>query len=298
MRVGFGLPVSGSWATPSLLAEVAVEAERLGYDSLWTFQRLLAGDAAAVYESVLDPVVALTFAAARTSRIRLGVAVINAPFVSPVVLAKQVATLDVLSGGRVDLGLGAGWSPDEFTATGASPERRGARIREYVAVLRALWSGPAAFDGEFYTVPPSRMEPRPVQRPGVPILLGGAVPAAIRRAGEIGDGWVSRSATDLSDISSDVALVREGAASSGRASPRIVCRGVLKVTDRELDADGRAPLSGTYEQIREGAAWLDTQGVTEVFYDLNWDSLITLEPAAARDRALEILHNLAPVGLG
>jgi probable F420-dependent oxidoreductase len=298
MRVGFGLPVSGSWATPSLLAEVAVEAEGLGYDSLWTFQRLLASDAAAVYESVLDPIVALTFAAARTSRIRLGVAVVNLPFVSPVVLAKQVATLDVLSDGRVDLGLGAGWSRDEFTATGASSERRAARTREYVAVLRALWSGQASFDGEFYTVPPSRMEPRPVQRPGVPILLGGAVPAAIRRAGEIADGWVSRSATNLSDISSDIALVREGAESSGRASPRIVCRGVLKVTDLELDADGRAPLSGTYEQIREGAAWLGTQGVTEVFYDLNWDPLITLEPAAARDRALKILHNLAPVGLG
>jgi alkanesulfonate monooxygenase SsuD/methylene tetrahydromethanopterin reductase-like flavin-dependent oxidoreductase (luciferase family) len=132
----------------------------------------------------------------------------------------------------------------------------------------------------------------------VPILLGGAVPAAIRRAGEIGDGWVSRSATDLSNISSDIALVRQGAESSGRASPRIVCRGVLKLTDLELDADGRPPLSGTYEQIREGAAWLSTQGVTEVFYDLNWDPLITLEPPAARDRALDILHNLAPVGLG
>ncbi|WP_327005776.1 TIGR03619 family F420-dependent LLM class oxidoreductase [Dactylosporangium sp. NBC_01737] len=301
MRVGFGLPVSGSWATPELLVEFAGEAERLDYDSLWTFQRLLVGADQAldpVYRSVLDPLVALTFAAARTSRIRLGVAVVNLPFVSPVVLAKQVSTLDVLSGGRVDLGLGVGWSPVEYAATGAVAERRAARTREYVAVLRALWSGGASFDGEFYTVPPSRMEPRPVQRPGVPILLGGAVPAAIRRAGEIGDGWVSRSATNLSDIASDVALVRQGAESSGRASPRVVCRGVLKLTELELDADGRPPLSGTYEQIREGTAWLATQGVTEVFYDLNWDSLITLEPEAARDRALEILHNLAPVGLG
>ncbi|MET7425811.1 LLM class flavin-dependent oxidoreductase [Dactylosporangium sp. NPDC005555] len=296
MRIGFGLPVSGPWATPELLAEVAVEAERLGYDSLWTFQRLLAADAP-VYRSVLDPIVALTFAAARTSRIRLGVAVINLPFVSPVVLAKQVATLDVLSGGRVDLGLGAGWSPDEFAATGAPMRRRAARTREYVAVLRALWSGSTSFDGEFYTVPPGRMEPRPVQDAGVPILLGGAVPAAVRRAGEIADGWVSRSATDLSDISSDVALVRAGAASSGRASPRVVCRGVLKLTDLELDTEGRPPLSGTYEQIREGTAWLGTQGVTEVFYDLNWDPLSTLPPEAARERALEILHNLAPVGL-
>jgi probable F420-dependent oxidoreductase len=298
MRVGFGLPVSGSWATPEILAEVAVEAERLGYDSLWTFQRLLVGadqELDPVYRSVLDPLVALAFTAARTSRIRLGVAVVNLPFVSPALLAKQVSTLDVLSGGRVDLGLGVGWSPVEFAATGASSERRAARTREYVAVLRALWSGSTGgFDGEFYTVPPSRMEPRPVQRPGVPILLGGAVPAAIRRAGEIGDGWVSRSATDLSNISADIALVRQGAESSGRASPKIVCRGVLKLTELELDAAGRPPLSGTYEQIREGTAWLGTQGVTEVFYDLNWDPLITLDPAAARDRAMEILRNLAP----
>ncbi len=297
MRVGFGLPVSGSWAAPDILAEVAAEAERLGYDSLWTFQRLLSADAP-VYRSVLDPLVALAFTAARTSRIRLGVAVINLPFVSPVVLAKQVSTLDVLSGGRVDLGLGGGWSPDEFTATGASSAHRARRTREYVAVLRALWSGEASFDGEFYTVPPSRMEPRPVQRPGVPILLGGAVPAAIRRAGEIGDGWVSRSATDLSGIAADIALVRQGAESSGRPEPRIVCRGVLKLTGAELPAAGRPPLAGSFEQIREGTAWLATQGVTEVFYDLNWDPLAGLEPAAARDRALEVLHDLAPVGLG
>ena len=152
MRVGFGLPVSGSWATPQLLAEVAVEAERLGYDSLWTFQRLLAGadqELDPVYRSVLDPLVALAFTAARTSRIRLGVAVVNLPFVSPVVLAKQVSTLDVLSGGRVDLGLGVGWSPVAAYSTGAVAERRVARTREYVAVLRALWAdGVSAFDGE------------------------------------------------------------------------------------------------------------------------------------------------------
>src|SRR3954451_23358698 len=145
MRVGFGLPVSGSWATPELLAEVAVEAERLGYDSVWTFQRLLVGDGQEldpVYRSVLDPLVAPTLAAARPSRIRLGVAATTLPFVSPVVLAKQVSTLDVLSGGRVNLGLGAGWSPVEFAATGADSQRRAARTREYVAVLRALWAAP------------------------------------------------------------------------------------------------------------------------------------------------------------
>src|SRR4051794_8855412 len=198
MRVGFGLPVSGTWATPGPLGRVAAEAERLGYDSLWTFQRLLVADGQTVdpvYRSVLDPLVALGFAAACTETVRLGVAVVNLPFVSPAYLAKQVASLDVLSGGRGDLGLGTGWSEAEFAATGASGERRAARTREFVAVLRTLWRDEVSeFDGEFYTLPRGRMEPKPVRAAGVPILLGGSVPAALSRAGEIADGWVSRSA--------------------------------------------------------------------------------------------------------
>ena len=130
MRIGFGAPVAGAWATPSYLASFAEQAEDAGYASLWTFQRLLVPEGSGmepVYRSVLDPMVALGFAAGRTSRIRLGVAVVNLPFVSPAYLAKQATTVDVLSGGRLDLGLGLGWMPEEFTATGASAARRGAR---------------------------------------------------------------------------------------------------------------------------------------------------------------------------
>src|SRR5438105_12145975 len=197
MLIGFGAPVAGAWATPRYLAAFAGRAEEAGYASLWAFQRLLVPEGSGmepVYRSVLDPMVALGFAAARTSRIRLGVAVVNLPFVSPAYLAKQAATLDVLSAGRLDLGLGTGWSPVEFAATGASGERRGARAEEYVKVLRALWSGGVAeYRGEFYTIPPSRQDPPPVQRNGPQILLGGSVPAALRRAGRLADGWISRS---------------------------------------------------------------------------------------------------------
>ena len=143
MQIGFGAPVAGAWATPSYLGSFAARAEALGYASLWSFQRLLVPEGSGlepVYRSVLDPVVALGYVAARTSRIRLGVATICLPFVSPVVLAKQATTVDVLSGGRLDLGLGIGWMPEEFTATGASTARRGARTEEYLAVLRTLWA--------------------------------------------------------------------------------------------------------------------------------------------------------------
>jgi alkanesulfonate monooxygenase SsuD/methylene tetrahydromethanopterin reductase-like flavin-dependent oxidoreductase (luciferase family) len=143
MRIGLGAPISGGWATPENLVRVAAEAEELGYASLWTLQRLLVGtdqDLPPVYRSVLDPVAALAYAAARTSRIRLGIGVINLPFVPPAYLAKQAATLDLLSGGRLDLGLGVGWSPAEFTASGASTARRGPRTVEYLQVLRTLWA--------------------------------------------------------------------------------------------------------------------------------------------------------------
>lgn len=300
MRIGFGLPVSGAWAHPGNVTHFATLAEQLGYDSLWTFQRLLVGADQTldpVYRSVLDPLVSLAFAAANTSRIRLGVALVNLPFVSPTYLAKQAATLDVLSGGRLDLGLGAGWSPVEFTATGASTERRGARITEYVAVLHALWAeGTARYDGEFYTVPPSRMDPKPVQRPGPPVLLGGSAPAALSRAGRIAAGWISRSAHDLSRIGEDVAVVRAAAHRAGRdpQAVRIVVRGVLRIGQY---GSTRPVLGGSYDEIRADLDWLGTQGVSEVFLDLNWDPLVgspDVDPAEATARAEEIVRALAP----
>ena len=309
MDIGIGAPVSGAWAGPRQLARIGGLAEELGYASLWTFQRLLApadGGGDVVYRSVLDPLISLGYVAARTERVRLGVAVVNLPFVSPTYLAKQGSTLDVLSNGRFDLGLGLGWSPLEFTASGATTERRAARAAEYVAALRALWTpgeGPVRFEGEFYTIPASRMEPKPVQPGGPPILLGGAVPAALERAGRLADGWMSRSGTVLASIARDVAVVRGAAERAGRDPDklRIVTRGVVRYDPTgagTLDAEGRRiRLSGSAEQIREDAAWLAEQGVTDLFYDLNWDPRIgdpTVEAAAAVERAEEIIHALAP----
>src|SRR6266567_3519515 len=232
MQIGFGAPVSGAWATPENLASFAARAEQAGYATLWSFQRLIvpAGSGLEpVYRSVLDPYAALTYAAAVTSRIRLGTAVVNLPFVSPAYLAKQAASLDVLSGGRHDLGLGIGWMPEEFTATGADMARRGARTAEYIAVLRNLWTQEVSeFSGEFYRV-----------------------------------------------------LVRAGAPVQAR------------------DGGGRLLLSGSADQIRDDTAWLFERGVTELFYDLNWDPHVgapDADPASAAARAGELLDALAPAG--
>jgi probable F420-dependent oxidoreductase len=304
MRVGFGLPVSGAWATPQRISRFATLAEHAGYASLWTFQRLLVPEGSGmepVYHSVLDPMAALAYAAAVTARVRLGVAVINAPFVSPGYLAKQAATVDVLSSGRLDLGLGLGWMPEEFTMTGAPMQRRGARTAEYVQVLRTLWGKqPTEFEGEFYTVPRGSALPGPVQPGGPPILLGGSAEVALRRVGRIADGWVTSSRADLSAIADSIAIVRNAAHEAGRdpSAIRIICRGVVRAGEIAADAQGRRRLlSGSIAQVRDDVAWLAERGVTEVFYDLNWDPLIgtpEADPAAAADRAASLLDALAP----
>jgi probable F420-dependent oxidoreductase len=304
MRIGFGAPVAGAWATPANLASFAERAEEAGYASLWTFQRLLVPEGSGmdpVYRSVLDPMVALGYAAARTSRIRLGVAVLNLPFVSPAYLAKQATTVDVLSGGRLDLGLGIGWMPEEFAITGASTARRGARTEEFLAVLRTLWDdGVSSFDGEFYTIPAGRQDPRPVQRPGPPVLLGGMSRPAMERAGRLADGWITSSRADLSAIGPAAAVIREAASAAGRdpEAVRIICRGVVLAGAEAKGPDGgRRLLSGSFAQIREDAEWLGSQGVTEVFYDLNWDPQVgspSVTPESAAERADEILGELAP----
>jgi probable F420-dependent oxidoreductase len=305
MKIGFGAPVSGAWATPDNLASFAARAEAAGYASIWTFQRLIVPEGSAmepVYHSVLDPMVTLGFAAAVTSRIRLGVAVVNHPYLSPAYLAKLAATVDVLSGGRLDLGLGLGWMPEEFAAAGASMARRGARTAEYIEVMRRLWAGGVAeFSGEFYSLPAGRMAPVPVQRPGPPVLLGGTVPRALERAGRLADGWVTSSRTDLSRIGDGIAAVRAAAEQAGRdpAAIRVICRGVVRAGKPLTvpEGGGRVLLSGSFDDIRGDTQWLAEQGVTEVFYDLNWDPLVgapDADPAGAAARAADILAGLAP----
>ena len=275
MKLGFGLPLSGAWATPETMRYVATRAEELGYDSLWTFQRLLHPvdeEWGPAYHAVLDPTTALAYVAAVTSRIRLGLAIVNVPYYSPIVLSKALTTLDIVSHGRLDVGLGLGWSPLEFAAVGVSQGRRGARGEEFVHALEAIWTQPEVeFHGEFYDVPRSRVQPKPVQQPHPPLLLGGTAEVALRRAGRISEGWISSSRTDLSMIGAAIDVVRSAALEAGRDADtlRFVVRGVVHLTpDPQAD---RKPLSGSAGQIRDDLAQLAGVGVTEVFLDLNYD---------------------------
>lgn len=308
MQLGFSVPLAGSWATPDRQVELARRAEDLGYASLWTFQRLLypadPERAAqperwpAVYRSVHDPLVTLAYLAAHTSRIRLGVAVLNMPWFSPVLLAKQTTTLDTVSGGRLDLGLGLGWAEEEYAATGAPRGRRGARAEEFVAGLTACWTQEVVtLRTELHDLRGVHVDPKPVQRPHPPLLLGGTVDAALRRAGRIADGWISSSGQDLSSIGSAIAVVEEAARDAGRDPARLrhVSRGVVRV--RPAGAERRRPLTGSYDEIRADLASLAEQGVTETFLDLNFDPEIAsteADPDESVRRAHEVLAELAP----
>jgi probable F420-dependent oxidoreductase len=297
MDLGFALPVSGSWATPANVSALAQEADSRGLRTLWTFQRVLfptSFDLPAVYRSVLDPVVVLGFAAAVTQRIRLGTAVVNGPFYAPAVLAKQLASLDVLSGGRLDAGIGLGWSPDEYAAAGVPMEQRGRRFDEWLDALHAvLTEDPVSFEGEHYAVPRSHVAPAPVQAPRPPLLLGGSAPAALRRAGTRGDGWISSSRATLDDIRDGGRLVREAAVAAGKAAEdvRVVVRGVTVLRDRPVDGD-RPLLTGSVEQLREDLDVYAAAGVDEVFLDLNFDSEAVGNPAADPEAAMALARTV------
>jgi probable F420-dependent oxidoreductase len=301
MQIGFAAPVSGTWATPDNLRRVALRAEELGYHSLWTFQRLLSpvdGSWGEPYRSVLDPVAALGYLACLTSRIRIGVAVLNLPFASPAFYAKQLSTLDVLSGGRLDIGIGNGWAELEFAASGVEPRRQAVRAEEFLDVFIALLTQEqVTHHGEFYQVPAAIMEPKPVQRPYPPILLGGSAPAALRRAGRRAAGWVSSSRADLDSISAAVATMRAAAQQAGRDPDelRAVCRGAVKLRP----AGERSYLTGTVAQISEDIARLEATGVTEFFVDLNFDPRVGspgADPAASMELAEEALEGFASLG--
>jgi probable F420-dependent oxidoreductase len=304
MLIGFGAPVSGSWATPDNQIEIARRAEQLGYASLWTFSRLIFSDwpeelrLAPPYRSVHDPIVVAAFLAGVTERVRLGLAVVNAPFYPPVALAKALNSLDIVSKGRLDAGLGIGWSPDEYEATGTDMTKRGARMSEYLACLDEIWTGdPAEFSGEFYKVPRGWVDPKPIQRPHPPVLLGGTAEPALRRAGALAEGWISSSRVGMDTLPQAIEQVRAGAADAGRdpAAARIVIRGVARLRDEPDAAAG--PLTGPVDTIRAGLDYYAELGATEVFLDLNFDELIgtpDADPARSMDMAHRMLEAFAP----
>jgi probable F420-dependent oxidoreductase len=197
------LPTASPMASAGLLDAVAEEAEARHISTIWVGEHVvLFPEYASRYpyaddgripappgSGLLEPMVTLSYVAARTSTVRLGTAMLLLPQRNPVYVAKEVSSLDWLSAGRVDLGVGVGWLKEEFDALNVPWDRRGRRTDEYLEVLRTLWlDDTSAYGGEIYTLPACEMFPKPVQQPP-PVHIGGESPAALRRAARLAQGW-------------------------------------------------------------------------------------------------------------
>jgi probable F420-dependent oxidoreductase len=234
----FGLLPSyrgASVADPEYVRAVAGIAEGGGCDSIWTVEHMIVpADYTSRYpyapggrmpltgdDPIPDPLEWLAFVAAVTQRIRLGTCIIILPEHHPVQLAKRLATIDALSGGRMMVGVGVGWLEEESRALGVPFSERGARTDEYIDVMRALWQSPvASFQGRFVQFDAVKSAPRPIQPGGVPIVIGGHSPAAARRAGRRGDGFYPLG-VGPDELSSLLAIMRSAAVDAGRSADRI-----------------------------------------------------------------------------
>jgi probable F420-dependent oxidoreductase len=278
VELGIGLPTAGDLASTAAIGRVAEAAERLGLHSVWVFERLLAptGDVdmggqkmpvPEVYNTVYSPLEVLAYVAARTSRVRLGTSILVALLHNPVDLARRLATLDQLSGGRVIAGLGQGWMTEEFEAAGVPKSRQGAGFGEFVEAVQAAWEpDPVRFDGRFYRFAESRVAPKPVQPGGPPIVVAAGAPASIRRTARLGldlntiwFGWEALEGT--------VQAYRSAREEAGRdPSGKIYLRINDALTDRP-QGDQETPV-GSPEQVAAALPRLERLGVSEVFWSM------------------------------
>ncbi len=278
MELGVALPTSGPLASPGNIVRIAQEAERLGYATVWTYERLLRpmaelpapdGSMQRVpeqYRLTYEPLETLSYVAAHTERVRLGTSVIDGLLHPPVVLARRFATLDQLGGGRAVAGLGQGWMPQEFETANVPMDRIGAGMDEVVAAMRACWGpDPVAYEGRFYRIAPSEVNPKPVQE-HLPILLGATTPAGARRAGRIADG-LNPIAFSAEVVPALAGIFRQAAREAGRdpAGLTVVVRANVPLTPESLASD-RPFLGGSPRQVAEDLARLEPAAVDEVFF--------------------------------
>ncbi|RMF11793.1 MAG: TIGR03619 family F420-dependent LLM class oxidoreductase [Candidatus Dadabacteria bacterium] len=280
MRIGIALPQVGSGIGRNEVLTAARAAEAAAFDSVWVVDRICypeqprapypASPDGRLPESctrVLDPLSLLTFAAAATERIRLGTSVLVLPWYPPLLLARQLATIDQLSGGRLALGFGTGWSPDEYEAVGVPFRERGRRADAAQAFLEAWFAGDSfSWDDEFWTVAPVRNELRPHQQPRPPIYWAAFAPRTLDRVARLGDGWMP-AGLPAAVTKTIFAQIRERAANYGRdpEALELVIRANVLPTRRPVDKPGRMPFVGSHEQIAEDL---------QAFADIGTDELI------------------------
>jgi probable F420-dependent oxidoreductase len=292
MKAGILLPQVGEYATRENVLYVAKEAEKEGLDSVWVLERLLwplkpqtpyagtpDGSLPAEYQIVLDALETLTYLAGNTERISLGTCIIDMLFHNPVVLARQFATLDVLSRGRVIAGLGIGWSKDEYEVSGVPFNHRGARADEYLQVLKRIWTDDVVeFKGKFYNIPSSKIGPKPVQKPHPPILLGGFSPNTFTRIVNYADGWIPVAGFGpLEQLEQAINGLREAAGKANNRDPSKIRVFVLTYPNVQQESpqsssssgqqqQQRLPMSGTIDQIGSDIERIKATGAEHIMF--------------------------------
>lgn len=215
MKIGIRLPNDGPLVCPENIRNLATTAEALGYDSVLVHDHILVPDPS--WNPFYDPIVTLSYIAAATKKIRLGTSVLLIPLRNPVILAKQIATLDQISGGRVVLGVGAGYLKGEFEAVGVPITKRGRMMDEYLTVLKELWTKPKAnFQGKFVTLKDVECYPKPLQKPHPPIWVGGSAEASTVRTVKFGDGRNFGGIVGPDGVKKEVERVKQKAAELGK----------------------------------------------------------------------------------
>lgn len=270
MKYGIAVPNFGKFAEIGKILELSAAAEELGFDSIWVSDHVvIPGSHKGFGDEFLEPLTTLTFLSAKTTRILLGTSVLILPYRNPLVLAKSVSTIDELSGGRVILGVGAGWMKDEFLALGVPYEERGAVTDEYIDVLKALWTeeDPRHF-GKYIEFSDIKFLPKPVQKPHPPIWIGGGSRRAIERAAERGTGWHPVGLTP-SEVRERAWYLKEVIDNSERepCDFTISIRKNLEITDKTDIAENET-LRGTLEKIGDGIEDYENAGVTHIVFQV------------------------------
>lgn len=247
MKLAVEFPSVAYREGPEAVARLARAIEDIGFDQLDMFDHVVMGYPTADRRAgpypaqmpILEAMMVLSHVAAHTRRIGLGTEVLVLPQRQPVLVAKQVATLDILSGGRVRLGVGVGWQASEYEALGIAFEERGQRMDEAIDLLRHCWSDAhLEFAGDHYRLSAMAMEPKPPQGGKLPIWVGGNSPRALRRVGEFGDGWLATAMTDPAAAARAVGTIRRHAEAAGRDPAAIGLQQMLDVPPRDAGGKG------------------------------------------------------------
>ena len=305
MKFGITLPQLGNQATRENLIRYAKMSEESGFDSVWVLERLLwpvnpqspypatpDGSLPSAYQSVLDPLDTLSFVAANTDKISLGTSVIDALFHNPVVLGKRFATLDILSEGRAICGLGIGWSKDEYQASNIPFKNRGKREDEFIQILKRIWTEDVVeFKGEYYTIPPSKIGPKPVQKPHIPIFIGGFTPNTFSRIVNYDtNGWLGVLFGPFDQLQSTINAMKELANKSKKDSNsfRVILLTYPNIQESGNSAGGqRFPMTGTIEEIGADIKVIKDMGIEHIvlgfFFSPKYESV---------DQTIEISRQL------